>query len=63
MTGDGAVPVFHRAYDGGAGEVAQVVGGDAGACGELAAPRRFLLVGDSKLISYGNMRRDDRRPG
>ncbi len=26
MTADGGVPVFHRAYDGGAGEVAQVVG-------------------------------------
>jgi len=26
VTGDGAVPVLHRAYDGGAGEVAQVVG-------------------------------------
>ncbi len=25
VTGDGGVPVFHRAYDGGAGEVAQVV--------------------------------------
>jgi hypothetical protein len=26
VTGDGGIPVFHRAYDGGAGEVAQVVG-------------------------------------
>ncbi|MFC0865909.1 hypothetical protein ACFHYQ_26775 [Sphaerimonospora cavernae] len=26
VTGDGAVPVFHRAFDGGAGEVGQVIG-------------------------------------
>src|SRR4029434_3271258 len=26
VSGDGGVPVFHRAYDGGAGEVAQVAG-------------------------------------
>ena len=26
VTGDGGVPVFHQAYDGGAGEVSQVVG-------------------------------------
>lgn len=26
VTGDGAIPVWHRAYDGNAGEVAQVVG-------------------------------------
>jgi len=26
VTGNGGIPVFHRTYDGGAGEVAQVVG-------------------------------------
>jgi hypothetical protein len=52
VTGDGGVPVFHRAYDGGAGEVAQVVG----ALRALAAERRLLLVGDSKLVSYANLR-------
>jgi hypothetical protein len=26
------------------------------ACRELARPRRFLLVGDSKLVSYTNLR-------
>jgi transposase len=51
---DGAVPVFHRAYDGGAGEVAQVAAAMR-ACRELAGPRRFLLVGDSKLVSYTNL--------
>jgi len=55
VTGDGGVPVFHRAYDGGAGEVAQVAGAMR-ALRELAGPRRFLVVGDSKLVSYANLR-------
>ncbi|MFL6220593.1 MAG: IS1634 family transposase [Actinomycetes bacterium] len=55
VTGDGGVPVWHRAYDGGAGEVAQVAGAMR-ALGKLAGPRRFLLVGDSKLVSYANLR-------
>jgi len=55
VSGDGGVPVWHRAYDGGAGEVAQVAGAMR-ALAELAAERRFLLVGDSKLVSYANLR-------
>jgi transposase len=55
VTGDGGVPVFHRAYDGGAGEVAQVAGAMR-ALRELAGERRLLLVGDSKLVSYANLR-------
>jgi transposase len=55
VTGDGGVPVFHRAYDGGAGEVAQVAGAMR-ALRTLAGPRRLLLVGDSKLVSYANLR-------
>ena len=51
---DGAVPVYFRPYDGGAGEVAQVVGAME-ALRRLAGPRRFLLVGDSKLLSYPNI--------
>ena len=52
---DGGVPVFARAYSGGAGEVAQVV--DAiQAMQKLAAARGFLMIGDSKLISYDNVR-------
>jgi transposase len=51
---DGAVPVFFKPYDGGAGEVAQVVGAME-ALRALAGPRRFLLVGDSKLLSYTNI--------
>jgi Domain of unknown function (DUF4277) len=53
VSGDGGIPVFHRAYDGGAGEVAQVVGAMT-ALQQIAGPRRFLLAGDSKLISYAN---------
>jgi transposase len=55
VSGDGGVPVLHRAFDGGAGEVSQVVGAMT-ALREIAGPRRFLLVGDSKLVSYGNIR-------
>jgi hypothetical protein len=51
---DGGIPVFHRAYDGGAGEVAQVVD-TMKALKAMAGPRSFLLVGDSKLISYTNV--------
>lgn len=54
VTGDGGVPVLHRAFDGGAGEVNQVVGAME-ALRAMAGERRFLLVGDSKLISYGNL--------
>ena len=54
VSGDGGVPVWHRAYDGGAGEVAQVVGAMT-QLKELAAERDLLLVGDSKLISRGNL--------
>ena len=51
---DGAVPVFWAPYSGGAGEVSQVVGAME-ALRRLAGPRRFLLVGDSKLLSYTNI--------
>jgi hypothetical protein len=54
VSGDGGIPVWHRAYDGGAGEVAQVTGAMT-ALKELAGQRRLLLVGDSKLVSRGNI--------
>ena len=54
VAGDGGIPVFHRAYDGNAAEVAQVVG-TMHALQSVATPRGFLLVGDSKLISYTNV--------
>jgi hypothetical protein len=53
VSGDGGIPVFHRAYHGGAAEVAQVTGAMT-ALRQIAGPRPFLLVGDSKLISYTN---------
>lgn len=54
VTGDGGVPIFHRAYDGRAAEVAQVV--DAmESLRTLAGRREFLLVGDAKLVSYKNL--------
>src|SRR6266567_2103895 len=52
---DGGIPIFHRAYDGGAAEVSQVSGAMT-ALQEIAGERTFLLVGDSKLISYPNVR-------
>jgi transposase len=51
---DGAVPVFWQPYSGGAGEVCQVTGAME-ALRKLAGPRRFLLAGDSKLLSYANI--------
>jgi len=54
VSADGGVPVFARAFDGGAGEVAQVVP-MMRALQQIATPRRLLLIGDSKLISYGNL--------
>lgn len=54
VTADGAVPVFHRAYDGNAGEVTQVVAAMT-ALTKMATPRDFLLAGDSKLVSYANL--------
>jgi hypothetical protein len=54
VTADGGVPVFHRAYDGGAAEVSQVEGAMT-ALHKLATPPGFLLVGDSTLVSYTNL--------
>ena len=55
VSADGGIPLWHRAYDGGAGEVAQVVPAME-ALSKLASERRFLMVGDSKLVSYPNLR-------
>jgi transposase len=54
VTRDGGVPVFHRVYDGGAGEVAQVVGAMK-ALRRIADRKDFLLVADSKLVSHPNI--------
>src|SRR5438477_6808012 len=54
VSGDGAIPIFARAYDGNAAEIAQVTD-TMRALQKLAGPRSFLLVGDSKLISHTNV--------
>jgi transposase len=54
VSGDGGVPVLYRAFDGGAGEVGQVIG-VMKALQEMATERRLLIIGDSKLISYANL--------
>jgi transposase len=54
VSSDGGVPLWHHAYDGGAGEVAQVVPAME-ALSSLAKERSFLMVGDSKLVSYPNL--------
>jgi transposase len=54
VSGDGGIPVFHRAYDGKAGEVNQVVAAME-ALKQMAGEKKFLLVGDSKLVSYTNL--------
>jgi hypothetical protein len=54
VAADGAVPLFHRAFDGGAGEVGQVIP-VMKALQRLATPTRLLMIGDSKLVSYANL--------
>ena len=54
VTADGGVPIFHRAFDGRAGEISQVVGAME-SLRAMCGPRQFLLVGDTKLISFGNV--------
>ncbi|HEX9538346.1 MAG TPA: IS1634 family transposase [Streptosporangiaceae bacterium] len=52
--GDGGIPACHRAYDGGAAEVSQVTGAMT-ELKKIAGKKTFLLIGDSKLISYDNV--------
>lgn len=54
VSGDGGIPVFHRAYDGKAGEINQVVAAME-SLRKMAGEKTFLLVGDSKLVSYTNL--------
>ena len=49
VSGDGAIPVFRHAYDGGAAEVTQVLAAMT-ALKIMARSPGFLLVGDSKLL-------------
>ena len=52
--GDGGIPVYARAYSGGDAEVSQVTGA-MNALKKIAGAKTFLLIGDSKLISYDNV--------
>ena len=54
VSADGGIPVFHRAYDGKAGEINQVVAAME-SLRQMAGEKTFLLVGDSKLVSYANL--------
>ena len=51
--GDGGIPVYAGAYSGGAAEISQVTGA-MNALQKIAGTKKFLLAGDSKLISYDN---------
>ncbi len=54
VAGDGGIPVFSKVFDGGAAEVSQVVD-TMKALKQIAGPRRFLMVADSKLVSWANV--------
>ena len=54
VVADGAVPLLAKAITGGAGEITQVV--TAIKQFQAAADiKRFLMVGDSKMVSYDNL--------
>jgi transposase len=52
--GDGGIPLWSKAFDGNAGEVNQVIAAFT-QMQTIARRQDLLLVGDSKLISYGNV--------
>ena len=52
--GDGGIPVYACAYSGGDAEISQVTGAMK-ALKKIAGAKKFLLAGDSKLISYDNV--------
>ncbi|MFD3943225.1 hypothetical protein [Streptomyces sp. NPDC058579] len=54
VTGDGGVPLLSRVIDGGAAEIAQITG-TMNSLRAMAGPKEFLLIADSKLISYSNV--------
>jgi transposase len=51
---DGGIPLWWQGFDGNAGEVNQVIGAFT-QMQKMARRKDLLLVGDSKLISYGNV--------
>jgi transposase len=54
VSGDGGIPVHSRVFGGGAAEVSQVVGAMKD-LRKMAGEQEFLLVADSKLVSYANV--------
>lgn len=54
VTGDGDIPLLSRVIDGGAAEISQITG-TMNSLRAMAGPKEFLLIADSKLISYGNV--------
>ena len=54
VTADGAVPLLATAVSGNSGEITQVVSAIA-RFQKTAGVKRFLMIGDSKLVSYGNL--------
>jgi transposase len=54
VSADGAVPLLATAISGGTGEITQVVSAIT-RFQKDAAVKRFLMIGDSKLISYDNL--------
>lgn len=54
VSADGGIPVHARVFGGPAAEVSQVVGAMKD-LRTMAGPRDFLLVADSKLVSYANV--------
>lgn len=54
VTGDGGIPLLSRVIDGGAAEISQITG-TMNALRAMTGPKKFLLVADSKLVSYHNI--------
>ncbi|WP_331768001.1 IS1634 family transposase [Embleya sp. NBC_00896] len=54
VSADGGIPVHTRVFGGGAAEVSQVVGAMKD-LRVMAGEQKFLMVADSKLVSYSNI--------
>jgi transposase len=54
VTSDGGIPLLSRVIDGGAAEISQITG-TMNSLRAIAGPKEFLLIADSKLVSYGNI--------
>ncbi|MFF4234189.1 hypothetical protein [Streptomyces sp. NPDC001820] len=51
MTGDGGIPLLSRVIDGGAAEISQITG-TRNSLRAMAGPKEFLLIADSKLMTF-----------